>query len=148
MDRWGDVYGEPEHPSSFSYPPVLQAEEGLPGVSPNPPWMYIRYYPDGSKVTYRLRPNPYGTVGIFQHYPPMMGAILCRGNCLADSACERRLEEFFLNAAARVGWRGNDEQDLIYTVMEAIEGGVLDRYGMPTESSPGREVGYSERYRH
>lgn len=140
--------GEPEHPDNFSYPPVPQGEHGLPGISPNPPWTYIRYRQDGSKVTYCPSPNPHGPVGRFHYYPPKMGALVCRGNCVAGSACERRLEKFFLDTAARVGLQWNTGEDLICTVIEAIEGGILDRYGMRPDSMPGREIGYSERYRH
>lgn len=46
-----------------------------------------------------------------------------------------------------MGWKGKTADDLIWRVIEAVEGGELDRYGVPTESVPGSEVGYSERYR-
>lgn len=72
---------------------------------------------------------------------------MCRSNCIEGSECEVRVKDFFSTAGARVGWRGNTVDDLVWTVIEAIEGGVLDRYGMLTGGYPGEELGYSERYR-
>lgn len=140
-------YGESEHPSNFSYPPV-SSSEGLPGVCPNPPWMYIKYHPNGERCSFYTPRPPHGKPGFFHWLPASRGATLCRGNCLEGSDCEKRLREFFEAAGRRVGWKGKTADDLVWRVIEAVEGGELDRYGVATGSLPGREVGYSERYRH
>lgn len=131
--------GQSQHPSIII--------EDVPGYSPgyclNVPWMYIKYHRDGRKVTYDFPPY----VGYFHYVPPSLGGILCRGACLPDSECEMRVRRFFDNAAFDLDWKGNDLEDMVVTVIEAIEAGVLDRFGIPIDDEPGQQLGYSERYR-
>lgn len=71
---------------------------------------------------------------------------MCRSNCIEGSECELRVQEFFVKAGMRVGWRGRDADELVWVVMEAVESGALDRYGVCVEDEGG-ELGYNERYR-